>query len=821
MTALSMHTSRAPPKSVTTTYKMADRQTIIFIIIMVIFFTLPPGSEQPLASEDREVLQKFKSTLVHSRQQVFDSQYWLGYGNLTGLKLSYQDNIEHKNILLWPFRSYSQENPWRERERDSILPNVLSDRIKENWGNDPMITDSDKAYPLNISSQIYGNFEVVKLKESLKPIYMRLPRYLKDYYLLYKQEKYEEEKQRYELDPESNSPPQEIDSGRKEKAGNFTGLDEGKVELEFHSLGYNFMNPELQDFVKQTPKSFVDDAVIVTINMNLKDIPETRDDEFKLLGIYFQTTGALVASTKSAKFQGGHALPHFTMNEKNFNVSKILMSQIFNVTDIEQEVSIDDMNNAIERSQDHCEYISYFQLDRTEYTRDQLRAIDDELALPQGAPIPKRLPNVEVSHAYIYSPDCGVLLENQKADTLGGIRIEISKARVRQMAIGVLILAAVELNLLLRQMKRCRSPGQLSNVSSVTVSMLGFWMLVTIVYFLLRSLQQSELYLILTCVSVLASLLCLNQMRLLVSVFTAQENERGSNWWEILRGSQTNSGTAAANDRTPQAEVAPNVTVVGTTPPPTTQTANTVQQLSDEARYPNMIFFIGFTLTCIAMMMLSGIITWRITYRRAAEYVILLFMNSYWIPQFFRSTLKNRVRVFLWEYAIGTSLVRYIPVLYLCLDHNNAVRHHHDPVMATVVFCWLFTQLFFLYLQDCLGARFWVKENWLPEQYNYHPIISIKDLESGFSLDILANMRPQSADKDMAICDIDCAICMSTLQVPVLSGELTGALKKDIDGMMKEVMVTPCRHIFHVKCLEDWMVYKLQCPVCRSALPPV
>ncbi|KAF3986835.1 hypothetical protein FT663_01566 [Candidozyma haemuli var. vulneris] len=804
---------------------MVDRQTIIFVIIMVIFFTLPPGSEQPLASEDREVLQKFKSSLIQSRRQVFDSQYWLGYGNLTGLKLSYQDNVEKKNVSLWPFRDYSKSNPWKEREQDSILPNEVSKRVNEHWGNEPVLSSGDHAYPLNISGQLFGDFDVVKPSVALKPLRLRLPRYLKDYYSLYKQEKYEEEKQRYESDPETNSPPQEIEGSRR-KAGNITTFNEGKMELELHSLGYNYLNPELADFVKNNPASRIEDAIIVTMGMNLKDYPETHDDEFKMLGVYFQSTGALVASTKSAKFQGGHALPHFTMNEKNFNVSKTLMSQIVNVTDIEQEVSIDDMNNAIERSQDQCEYITYFQLDKTEYTREQLRAIDDELISPQGAPIPKRLPQLEITHAVVYSPDCGILLENKKSETFGGIRMEISKARVRQMAIGVLLLTAIELNLLLRQMKRCRSPGQLSNVSSVTVSMLGFWMSVTLVYFLLRSLQQSELYLILTCVSVIASLLCLNQMRLLVSVFTAQENERGTNWWEILRGSsvegQSHRTEEEANQQgTPEDNGNTNEAVAPATTAATAAQTNTIQQLSDEARYPNMIFFVGFALTCIAMMLISGISTWRITYRRTAEYVILLGFNSYWIPQFFRSTLKNRTRVFSWEYAIGTSLVRFIPIFYMCLDKNNAVRHHHDPVMAVVVFSWVFTQLFFLYLQDCLGARFWVKENWLPEQYNYHPIINIKDLESGFSSDILANMRPQSADKDLAICDIDCAICMSTLQVPVVSGEHSAASKKNVDNMMKEIMVTPCRHIFHVKCLEDWMVYKLQCPVCRCALPPV
>ncbi len=33
------------------------------------------------------------------------------------------------------------------------------------------------------------------------------------------------------------------------------------------------------------------------------------------------------------------------------------------------------------------------------------------------------------------------------------------------------------------------------------------------------------------------------------------------------------------------------------------------------------------------------------------------------------------------------------------------------------------------------------------------------------------------------------------------------------------IMLTPCKHIFHVKCLLKWMNYKKKCPLCRLKLP--
>jgi len=37
----------------------------------------------------------------------------------------------------------------------------------------------------------------------------------------------------------------------------------------------------------------------------------------------------------------------------------------------------------------------------------------------------------------------------------------------------------------------------------------------------------------------------------------------------------------------------------------------------------------------------------------------------------------------------------------------------------------------------------------------------------------------------------------------------------------KSYMETPCEHAFHAKCLEEWIKYKRQCPICRAVLPPL
>ncbi len=56
--------------------------------------------------------------------------------------------------------------------------------------------------------------------------------------------------------------------------------------------------------------------------------------------------------------------------------------------------------------------------------------------------------------------------------------------------------------------------------------------------------------------------------------------------------------------------------------------------------------------------------------------------------------------------------------------------------------------------------------------------------------------------KIVAIASSLCVLCVTTI---ILS---TTALQ-----------ITPCDHLFHEECLVQWADVKLECPVCRSALP--
>lgn len=90
--------------------------------------------------------------------------------------------------------------------------------------------------------------------------------------------------------------------------------------------------------------------------------------------------------------------------------------------------------------------------------------------------------------------------------------------------------------------------------------------------------------------------------------------------------------------------------------------------------------------------------------------------------------------------------------------------------------------------------------------------------------------KEREKNKGVTMRSVDCAICRELLEVPVFnnkaSGPGSGAAAGPTSGITgvfarKAYMVTPCRHIFHTNCLEGWMKYRLQCPICREELPPL
>ncbi|ODV78883.1 uncharacterized protein CANTADRAFT_90001 [Suhomyces tanzawaensis NRRL Y-17324] len=746
----------------------------------------------------------FRQELYTSQTELQNSNYSSGYGNVTGFHLSYQDMKQGLNATEWPFHEYNATHPWKEQQQWSLLPDIVSERVMSFWGTDSV---DHKAYLLNISGNAYGQFE--QENNLVQPYHLQFPGYLADYFSVKSSQKYEEDKERYENDPENNPPPEKIDFDKIgfQREGNITGNGELAVSIKSHKY-----ETGLEE------STAIDNAVIVDLHVNIKDHGEIQNFNFDTQGIYFQDTGSILTTSHSGKFLGKYALPHFAMSETKFELAKTLMLHLLNSTS-PFDVSLDHMHQYIFNNYTMCEFIGFFQLEKTSFTKQELRAMDEELANPSGAPLPRHIPEIVIKEYVLYSPDCGRFITNKKDSLLVGLKRETTIKRFGNLFIGLLVITGLQFYVFIKQINRISTPGQYSVISSKTVSILGVQeaLLAVILFFN----TSNELYLIITCLGVILFVMCaIFKVRFIVSILANQVNERGTSWWEILRGG-TRGGQEDGAQTNPAPAQGPPV-VPGSLPlanPP--QPAPTVEPLNwNEESLFNVTFASGIILTFLSLFVIVSAMEWTVFYRRIFEYVALVACNSYWVPQFLRHTLKNRRLSFGWDFIIGTSVIRLIPVYYLSLYKNNLLRHHYDPYLALVVTVWLVAQISLLYAQSVLGARFWVNEKWLPKAFNYQAILEMKDLESrGFASDLLASIKPEEEHEGILECKTTCPICMTELELPILVDGNNKEARKRINN--KEYVITPCHHIFHAECMENWMKYKLQCPVCREGLPPI
>ena len=213
---------------------------------------------------------------------------------------------------------------------------------------------------------------------------------------------------------------------------------------------------------------------------------------------------------------------------------------------------------------------------------------------------------------------------------------------------------------------------------------------------------------------------------------------------------------------------------------------------------------------------------------------------SFWLPQIRRNVIRNCRKALLWKFIVGQSVLRLLPFAYFYLRDDNILFAESDWKSFCLLAGWVWIQIWLLVAQEVLGPRWGIPKGWTEEGWDYHPILREDDVEGG-GLPIGLVQIPASPTLERARTSedfgsrkkndggarsVDCAICMQVLEVPVVAaGEAVSSAGSagGVVGMLarRQYMVTPCRHVFHSACLEGWMRFRLQCPICRENLPPL
>ena len=516
----------------------------------------------------------------------------------------------------------------------------------------------------------------------------------------------------------------------------------------------------------------------------------------------------------------------------------------------------------------HCEFVVYLQQHLMPFTNVDLEGIEDELRFPTGAPLPA-IPTMKMS-ALIFSPDCGFVLESrgppdfapQQGMHLIGQKLEayIRLAKRGILAFGLLICA--EIFLLLRQMNDTSTPSTRSRVSFYAIALMGLGDGFTCVGFMLISFFVDDAFLTLISTA-FVSFLCVSffGMKFLMDIWTVQEPERS----ERARRLAAANAASATPSRPPFIPAVIRVAGADTLPLPATarQPTNTgdtpiimpsdqdleaaeetegggtntqppTQTTVGSARREMGALYTRFYFLLLSVVFLSLHATsWPTKIRSVYANILAFVYLSLWAPQFYRNVIRNCHKALRWEFVIGQSILRLAPFAYFYIVEDNILFIDTDRSVAWVLIGWVWVQVWALASQEILGPRFFIPNGWAPPAYDYHPVLREDDQEAGVSMPIGFTQSTTQRSVDDAAGDpnlhgkrlFDCAICMQNLEVPVVPA---GHGDRDNNSSLgttlfsrRAYMVTPCRHIFHTLCLEGWMKYRLQCPICRDDLPPL
>ena len=261
---------------------------------------------------------------------------------------------------------------------------------------------------------------------------------------------------------------------------------------------------------------------------------------------------------------------------------------------------------------------------------------------------------------------------------------------------------------------------------------------------------------------------------------------------------------------------------------------------------------IQFCFVFYITILFSFIFVMRCYY--SPPFILFSFIFT-WLPQIlFNIYYKNRVS-FPIIYIIGLFLNRIFPSFYFNFYENNFLRipNNKNIVITSILILLILT--FILYSQTLFGPR-WFLPLLQVDEYNFY--IDEKDLrkikKDIDSLECLICLNPIIENKknnsNMTVYDNAAGFNETdNLVIEVNDNQLNYMDNNNSNNkflkccrfkyrdrcigdksiiinfhefskniLNKPFMITPCKHVFHSDCLEEWFKMKKECPNCRTII---
>ena len=291
---------------------------------------------------------------------------------------------------------------------------------------------------------------------------------------------------------------------------------------------------------------------------------------------------------------------------------------------------------------------------------------------------------------------------------------------------------------------------------------------------------------------------------------------------------------------------------------------NTIDGINYEYAIPSFLYFVSFSVFEFRLLFL----VWRVRYtdllftnREQFKYKLIMFYLGYyvvlfvslmimrfiitnticcyvlftctWLFQIVHSVRKGTKPPMQLDYILVNTLIRLYLPLYLKAYNANAFELRPSYTKVFGVVCIVLVEMGLLMIQRCYGGKVIIPRYCKALQFNYYTDdISDEKYSSQVMCAICLEMLAEENSSDGGSRDEEVErikvknrrkVCVDRIKkvhcVEVCREKMCDVFNPR--NQRKKYMVTPCEHVFHNVCLEEWIKIKSECPCCRRRIPSI
>ncbi|CAE6461332.1 unnamed protein product [Rhizoctonia solani] len=438
-----------------------------------------------------------------------------------------------------------------------------------------------------------------------------------------------------------------------------------------------------------------------------------------------------------------------------------------------------------------CAFQLYGRIKAADFPVYLMQELESETENPTGVRTVSRPPlNLK---GLILSPDCAVALT---FDDAVGMQATIFWQKATLYSFVASICYFIILKLIVRQMETSRTPSSIAKISRWTFALQAIADAYSFVgHVTVGIVSESRSSLSIIAPGFLAATLFLVfEVRFSMLIHQIQGPEDA-----VMRTPITPAPTAPPTTDEAEAPLLTNEPAVAPAPLQTStpstwmvrvrRTIDSVRSFVDSMTDPDSKFWI--------MILFAFLFLVQITVSPRLVLYAIGALYSFWVPQIMRNVKRGTRKALQKRYVIGTTLCRLFFPLYIFVCPGNVLFAERQPWIWLVA-GWALLQCAVLVGQEYLGPSFFLPKGLVEiELYDWHPPIARPDAEAP---------NPSLGD---------CAICMDDILLD--SPDANGGTREGASllagvGMGPKCVyaVAPCHHMFHTKCLEQWLAIKVR-----------